>query len=179
MLQVLFLRARRRREGDGLQARRSRFLGIFLTYRCIKQIRAQLFRKKQSILYTSFEYYPGGATDPFWEGHQALFFLRFRFRREHFLQLLDEMELSGKIFRCYTGKPGDNNRKYHNYPADLCIMVVLRCLSYPCTFQELVGIFGYPSNRIAEMYHAAIDFIALLRVWRCCVRSHRCYPSHS
>ncbi len=88
-------------------------------------IRAQLFRKKQCILYPSFEYYPGGATDPFWKGHEYLFFLRFRFRRQHFLQLLYEMELSGKIFRCYTGKPDDKNRKYHNYPADLCIMVVL------------------------------------------------------
>ena len=104
MLQVLFSRARRRREGDGFQARRRRFMGIILTYRCIKQTCAQLFRKKQSILYPSFKYYPGAATDPFWEGHEALFFFRFRFRRQHFLQLMDEMEPSGKSFRCYTGK---------------------------------------------------------------------------
>ena len=134
-------------------------MGIFLTYRCIKQTRSQLFLKRQSILYPSFSYYPGGATDPFWEDHEALFFIRFRFRRQHFLQLMDIMDLSGKIFRCYSGKSDDNNRKYHLFPADLCIMVVLRRLSYPCTFQELVDIFGFPSNRIAEMYHTAVDFI--------------------
>jgi hypothetical protein len=48
--------------------------------------------------------------------------------------------------------------KYHNFPADLCVMVVLRRLSYPCTFQELVDIFGFPPNRIADMYHIAIDY---------------------
>ncbi len=41
----------------------------------------------------------------------------------------------------------------------LCIMVVLRSLSYPCAFKELVGIFGLPSNRISDVYQTAIEFI--------------------
>jgi hypothetical protein len=105
----------------------------------------------------SFEIYPGASADPFWRDHEALFPLQFRFRKQHFLTLMDEMELTGKLFKCYSGKR--DKRKYHHFLADLCIMVVLRRLSYPCTFHELVDIFGYPSNRISEMYYTGIDYI--------------------
>ena len=135
-------------------------MGIFITYRCIEETRTELFRKREAILHPSFDFYPGASTDPWWEGHEALFFSRFRFRRAHFLLLMDEMELTGKIFKCSSG-PADRGRQahVHNYPADLCIMVVLCRLSYPCTFHKLVDIFGVPSNRISDMYHTAVEFL--------------------
>ncbi len=159
MLQALFLRARRRHDGNGFQPRRRRFLGIFLTYRCIKQIHAQLFRKKQSILYPSFKYYPGEATDPFRKTTKLYFFADSDSEGSAFCNCWTKRSCPVKYFRCYTGKPGHKNHKDHNYLAGLCVMVVLRRLSYPCTFHELVDIFGYSSNRMAEMYHTDIDFI--------------------
>ena len=62
-------------------------MGIILTYRCIKQTCAQLFRKKQSILYPLFKYYPGAATDPFWEGHEALFFFQIQIQKAALLTI--------------------------------------------------------------------------------------------
>ena len=42
------------------------------------------------------------------------------------------MKLDGEYFACDTGK---------KYPADVCMMVLLRCLSYPCTFWQLATEF--------------------------------------
>jgi hypothetical protein len=160
MFQIITSRARRRREGDGYPARRRRFLGIFLTFRCIQQTRAELFRTRKTILHPSFEFYPGGASDPWWEENEQLFFNRFRFRRVHFLTLMDEMELTGKSIKCRSGPAKSGQHAHvHNYPAEICIMVVLRRLAYPCTFENLVNIFGYPKNRICDIYHAGIDYI--------------------
>ena len=64
---IVSSQSRRRREGDGFYARRRRFMGIFITMRCIEETRAQLFRKRAHILYPSFNFYPGGASDPWWE----------------------------------------------------------------------------------------------------------------
>ena len=47
----------------------------------------------------------------------------------------------------------------HNYPAELCIMVVLRRLSFPCSFHDLVDVFGFADNRLSDMYHTAIEFL--------------------
>ena len=71
--------------------------------------------------------------------------------------MIDAMELSHKDCKCSSGGLKDN--KHHYYPAGLCIIVVLRRLSYPCTFMELVDVFGNPSHRLAGMYHAAVDYI--------------------
>jgi hypothetical protein len=165
---------RRKREGNGFRARKRRFLGIYLTYRCIQEVKAQLFLKRMTILYPSMKFYPGGASDPWWEDKERLFWDRFRFRRTHFLQLMDELELTGKIFKCNSGRAVNGQHAHvHNFPAELCIMVVLRRLSYPCTFHQLVEIFGLPDNRLAEMYHAGIDYIYFrlkklvsLQTWR-------------
>jgi hypothetical protein len=75
-------------------------MGIFITYRCIKETRSQLFRRRETLLYPSFNFYPGASSDPWWEQHEALFFFRFRFRRAHFLQLMDAMDLTGKTMKC-------------------------------------------------------------------------------
>jgi hypothetical protein len=151
---------RRRGDGNSFYARRRQFMGFFITYSCIKKTRTELFRKRESVLYPSFNFYPGASTDPWWEEHEALFFFQFRLRRAHSLQLIDEMELTGKIFKCSSG-PEDSGKEahVHNNPADLCIMVVLRSLSYPCSFKELVDIFGLPSNRISDMHHTGLEFI--------------------
>ena len=157
---IVSSQSRRRREGDGFYARRRRFMGIFITMRCIEETRAQLFRKRAHILYPSFNFYPGGASDPWWEEHEALFFFRFRFRRQHFLQLMDEMELTGKIFKCRGGSAQRGRKAHvHNYSAELVIMVVLRRLSFPGSFHDLVDVFGFPDNRLVEMYHTGIDYL--------------------
>ena len=52
LLQLLRVRSRRCRNGDGHEARKRRFMGIFLVGRAIKEdVRAQLFRKRMTILY--------------------------------------------------------------------------------------------------------------------------------
>jgi hypothetical protein len=73
---------------------------------------------------------------------------------------MDEMELTGKIFKFRSG-PEDSGKEahVHNYPADLCMMAVLLSLSFPSSFKELVDIFGLPSNRISYMYHTGLEFI--------------------
>jgi hypothetical protein len=152
-MQILTDRAQRMRDGDGFQARRRRFLLKLLTYRCIEETRSDLFRKRETVLYPAFDFYPGGSSDPWWEGNEGLFYFRFRFRRQHFLTLMDEMELTGKVLKC-----GDNKHA-HNFPADLCIMVLLNRLSYPTTYKAQVDIFGIPSNRLADIFHAAVDLI--------------------
>ena len=76
------------------------------------------------------------------------------------MQLMDATDLTGKAMEC-SGGPHDSGRdaQVHNYPADLCIMVVLHSVSYPCSFKEFVDIFGLPSNRLLGGYHAAIEYI--------------------
>ena len=63
------------------------------------------------------------------------------------------MELNDKSFTCAGGGV------FQRYPADLCIMVLLRLLSYPCRVFDMVDIFGIKSNRLCEMYHAAVEYI--------------------
>ena len=109
---ILTSNARRRRDGDSSSERRRRFMGIFITYRCIKETRSQLFRRRETVLYPSFNFYPGASSDPWWEQHEALFFFRFRFRRAHFLQLMDAMDLTGKTMKC-SGGPQDSTSSYH------------------------------------------------------------------
>ena len=118
-----------------------------------RSICEDLFLKRHAVLYPVPRLYPGGVFDPFWEDNEALFFFRFRFRRLHFQRTIYAMELSDKSFKCGIGK------RFHWYPADLCIMVLLRRLAYPCRFFYLVEIFGIESNRLCEMYHAAVEFI--------------------
>ena len=64
-LQIVFSGTRRKRDGNGFQARKRRFMGLWLTFRCIEDVSAELFLKRNTILYPSFEFYPGTSTDPF------------------------------------------------------------------------------------------------------------------
>ena len=87
---------------------------------------------------------------------------------------MDEMELTGKIFKCKSGSAKSARKIFkcksgsaksarkahvHNFPAELCIMVVLRRLSFPCSFHELVDIFGFPDNRLVDMYHTGVEYL--------------------
>ena len=55
---------------------------------------------------------------------------------------MDAMELTGKTFKCKSGSAMSGRKAHvHNFPAEVCIMVVLRRLSFPGTFHEMVDIF--------------------------------------
>ena len=72
------------------------------------------------------------------------------------------MDLTGKIMKCSGGYANrGKNAHVHNYPAELCIMVVLRRrgLSFPCSFHFLVDVFGFADNRLSDIYHTAIEFL--------------------
>ena len=100
------------------QARRRRMILLLLAYRLRKSICKDLFLKRNEVLYPVPRLYPGGVFDPFWEDNGALFFFRFWFRRLHFQRIVYAMELSDKSFKC------GNEKRFHWYPADLCIMVL-------------------------------------------------------
>jgi hypothetical protein len=70
------------------------------------------------------------------------------------------MDLTGKTMKCSAGPAKRGEKAHaHNFPAELCIMVVLRRLSSPCSFHELVDIFGFPDNRLAEMFHTGVEYL--------------------
>ena len=92
--------------------------------------------------------YPTGTHDPYWTRsarHEELFLKRFRFRLPDFHRLMRAMKMDGEYFTCDTGK---------KYPADLCMMVLFRRLSYPCTFWQLATEFGIPLHRLCEIFLA-------------------------
>ncbi len=77
--------------------------------------------------------------------------LSFSFQEAALSDAMDEMELTGKYLKCGSDK------HTHNFPADLCIMIVLNRLSYPGTCKSQVEVFGIRSNRISDMFHIAVD----------------------
>jgi len=89
----------------------------------------------------------------FWQGNPSLFCARFRFRLNDFVRTITAMGLHDKIIK--TGRPG----RFCSYPSELCFMVVLRRLAFPCRFADLVEEFGVPSNRLCDIFHATIDLI--------------------
>ena len=103
--------------------------------------------------YPSVGFYPTGTHDPYWTRsarHEELFLKRFRFRLPDFHRLMRAMKMDGEYFTCDTGK---------KYPADLCMMVLFRRLSYPCTFWQLATEFGIPSHRLCEIFHTTLEHI--------------------
>ena len=101
-------------------SRRRRMILLLLAYCLRKSICKDLFLKRHAVLYPVQRLYSGGVQVfyPFWEDNEALFFFRFRFRRSHFQRIIYAMELSDKSFKC------GNEKRFHWYPADLCIMVL-------------------------------------------------------
>lgn len=89
---------------------------------------------------------------------EDLFFKMFRFRREHFNRVLTAMKLDGKSILCGRKGTGSRNRAQH-FPADICLLIVLRRMAFPCRFVDLVNVFGLPTNRICDIYHSTVDFL--------------------
>ena len=127
--------------------RRRRLLCIIGTALCIKSLHERMTKKHVGT------FYPTQHMQTF---DDDLFFKMFRFRREHFYQVLTAMKLDGsKSILCGRKGPGIKNRAQY-FPADLCLMIVLRRMAFPCRFVDLVNIFGLPTNRICDIYHSTV-----------------------
>jgi hypothetical protein len=92
-----------------------------------------------------------GAESEFWG--DDLFYDMFRFRKLHFFRMMDAMGLRNRTIFC------GRKRKGQRFPADICLMVVLRRLAYPCRFVDLVNMFGIPSNRLCDIFHSTLDYL--------------------
>ena len=55
-------------------------------------------RIRPSNYYPPAGFYPMGANDPYWVANEHIFLKQFRFRRAHFLQLIEAMKLDGIVF---------------------------------------------------------------------------------
>mmetsp|Transcript_16624 Transcript_16624/g.45246 ORF Transcript_16624/g.45246 Transcript_16624/m.45246 type:complete len:289 (+) Transcript_16624:424-1290(+) len=54
---------------------------------------------------------------------------------------------------------------YHYYPADTCLMVLLRRLAFPNRFGDLVKEFGLNSVRLCEIFHGMLEYIFISFAW--------------
>ncbi len=63
------------------------------------------------------------------------------------------MELNGQVMRY------GRSRREQIYPAEFCLPVLFRWLSYPNSFHHLVAEVGLDSNRLCDVYHAALEYI--------------------
>ena len=81
-----------------------------------------------------------------------MFIKMFRFRREHLHEMLQALNLdsSKSILHCRQGRA-------QYFLADLCLMIVLRRMEFPCRFVDLVNVFGLPSHRLCDIFHSTID----------------------
>ena len=129
---------------------------MFVTLLYMQFIEESIHRKYEFTTYPTLgrSNYPAGIEDSFWCGKGHLFQLRFRFRQEDLVHIVQAMKLKDKLILC--------GRKDHHqyYRADLCLMVVLRRLSYPNRFRELSEEFGLSSPRLCEIFHATIEYIS-------------------
>ena len=110
----------------------------------VTKIRTEMLRKQQTT------YHPTQEMPVF---DDSFFLMMFRFRKEHFVAIIDAMNLSDQSFRC-----GRKN-KQQVFPADICLMVVLRRFAYPCRMFDLINIFGIDSTRLNEIFHTTIDWL--------------------
>ena len=97
------------------QKRRGLLL-MMMTFLSLLALTDDLHRARPSNFYPPAGFYPLGAEDSFWIANEDIFFSRFRFRRVHFMQLIQAMKLDGIVFQCGTFK------KKHRYRADVCIL---------------------------------------------------------
>ena len=128
-------------------------LTICLLALTILSVEEDLHKIRPSCMYPPAGFYPSGSADPFWKQHEDLFFFKFRFRLEHFHQMLRAMDFVDQTFKC-----GAVGKKY-TVRADVCLLVVLRRLSYPVRFWDLVEDFGIPSHKLCEIFHTGVDII--------------------
>ena len=119
----------------------------------IEMLQGELHRIRPSNMYPPAGFYASGADDEFWIEHEDLFKHKFRFRIVHFQKMLSAIGFSDKFLLIGPAK------KQHRFRADLCLLVVLRRLSYPIRFYDMVEDFGLPSNRLCEIFHSTVDIL--------------------
>ena len=145
---------RDRRQGGQPRRRGKKYLMMILgTVLAATALDSDLLRKRQNVYYPSAGCVTHGVNSDFWNANENIFISQFRFRIEHFKQFLNAMQLGSKEMR--VGRKG----RQQFYPADICMMVVLRRLATPCRFVDLVNLFGIPSNRLCDIFHSTIDFL--------------------
>ena len=129
------------------------FLLLCLTSFTMLALQDDLNRLQPSNMYPPEGFYPSGSNDPFWSWHYDLFKHKFRFRLEHFHRLTRAIDFEDKCFN--IGAP----KHKHMYRADVCLLVVLRRLSFPVRFYDMVEDFGIASHRLCEIFHFTVDLI--------------------
>ncbi len=149
---LMLIISRKRRSGT-LQPneKRRKMMLIIGCMHSIKRIKAAIAKKARYVYRPPLGVVPHGVEDSFWD--DDLFNAYFRSRKHEFLHVMDAMRLSGKSILC-----GRKNKAQY-YPADICMMVLMRRLAFPCRFADMVLIFGIPSNRLCDIYHTMIDYI--------------------
>jgi hypothetical protein len=148
---VLLFVLKKRRNQPTPESRRRRLIimvGVFLTQ---QSLQSAWSLPKSSVRYPYVGVKQHGAESEFWG--EDLFYDMFRFRKMHFFRMMDAMGLRNKTMLC------GRKRKGQRFPADICLMVVLRRLAYPCRFVDLVNMFGIPSNRLCDIFHSTLDYL--------------------
>lgn len=140
----LIIELRKRRCASPLVARRKFLLALAALAFHYDSLMEEIRRKSITVFFPSQEMQS-------WD--DDTFEKMFRFRREDFHRVLDSLQISGKFMLC------GRDKREQKYPAHLCLMVVLRRLSFPCRFVDLVNIFGLPSNRLCDIFHSTVDFL--------------------
>ena len=139
---------------------RRRILCIIASSLCIVSLQNEINRKAITVFYPTQEM-------QIWD--DEMFLKMFQFRREQFTELLKAFRLGNKSILC-----GMKGRRAQYFPADVCLMVVLRRFAFPCRFVDLVNIFGLPTHRICDIFHSTIDLLYIryakklnrLEIWK-------------
>ena len=148
----LFLMSRKRRNGQLTSNERRRGnVALMFCMRRIMRINAEIRRGAVTVFHPPSGIVTHGVESTFWD--DDLFNAFFRFKKAEFLHIMDLMHLTGKHILC------GRKHKAQYFPADICLMVLLRRLAFPSRFVDLVLVFGIPSNRICDIYHSMIDYI--------------------
>ena len=127
-------------------SRRRRIFCIIASSLCIVclQNEINLNRKAITVFYPTQEM-------QIWD--DEMFLKMFRFRREQFTELLKAFRLGNKSILC--GRKG----RAQYFPADVCLMVVLRRFAFPCRFVHLAKSSGLPTHRICDIFYSTIDLL--------------------
>ena len=126
-------------------SRRRKILCIAATALCMISLQDRINTKRVTTFYPT-------QNMQIWD--DDMFIKMFRFRREHLHEMLEALNLdSSKSILC--GRQG----RAQYFQADLCVMIVLRRMAFPCRFVDLVNVFGLPSHRICDIFHSTIDLL--------------------
>ena len=121
---------------------RRKILCIIASSLCIVSVQNEINRKAITVFYPTQQM-------QIWD--DEMFLKIFRFRREQFTELLKAFRLGNKSILCDR-----KGRRAQYFPADVCLMVVIRRFAFPCRFVDLVNIFGLPTHRICDIFHSTM-----------------------